>query len=62
MLPVLETQVLGDGVQDLHLGPQLSLGVHVGHPQAGGVLRDVADLDLGGARGGTCGGRATVTL
>lgn len=46
MLPVLQTEVFCDGVEDVHLIPQLGLRVDVSHPQAAGVLCYVADLDL----------------
>lgn len=46
MLPVLQAQVFCDGVEDVHLAPQLGLCVDVGHPQTAGVLRYVADLNL----------------
>lgn len=46
MLPVLQAEVFGDGVEDVHLVPQLGLCVDVSHPQTAGVLRDVADLNL----------------
>lgn len=46
VLPVLQAEVLCDGVEDVHLVPQLGLRVDVSHPQAAGVLRNVADLNL----------------
>lgn len=46
MLPVFQTEVFGDGVEDVHLVPQLRLRVDVGHPEAAGVLRYVAYLNL----------------
>lgn len=46
MLPVLQAEVFCDGVEDVHLVPQLGLRVDVSHPQTAGVLRDVADLNL----------------
>lgn len=49
-LPVSETQVLGEGVQELHFVSKLCLRVEVGHPQTGCVLRDVADLNLQGGK------------
>lgn len=51
MLPVLQTEVFRDGVEDVHLVPQLGLRVDVGHPQAAGVLRNVADLNLDNTEG-----------
>lgn len=53
MLPVLEAQVFCDGVEDVHLAPQLGLCVDVGHPQTAGVLCYVADLNLDRTDGST---------
>lgn len=46
MLPVLQAEVFCDGVEDVHLIPELGLRVDVSHPQTAGVLRNVADLNL----------------
>lgn len=55
MLPVLQAEVFCDGVEDVHLVPQLGLRVDVSHPEAAGVLRYVAYLNLNEAEVLTAG-------